>query len=50
MDALSMRALAERAGVSATTLYNLFGTKDEVVRTLALDILGAIDAEFLDIV
>jgi AcrR family transcriptional regulator len=50
MDALSMRALAERAGVSATTLYNLFGTKDEVVRMLALDILGAIDAEFVDVV
>jgi AcrR family transcriptional regulator len=50
MDALSMRTLADRAGVSATTLYNLFGTKDEVVRVLATDILGALDAAFVDLV
>jgi AcrR family transcriptional regulator len=43
LDALSMRTLAERAGVSATTLYNLFGTKDGIIRALATDILGVID-------
>ena len=50
MDALSMRTLAARAGVSATTLYNLFGEKDEVVRVLAQDILRDIDAAFVDVV
>jgi AcrR family transcriptional regulator len=50
MDSLSMRTLADRAGVSATTLYNLFGTKDEVIRVLAADILGDIDAAFVDVV
>ena len=49
MSALSMRTLADRAGVSATTLYNLFGTKDEVVRVLAGEILGDIDAAFMEI-
>jgi AcrR family transcriptional regulator len=50
MEALSMRTLAARAGVSATTLYNLFGEKDEVVRVLAHDILRDIDAAFVDVV
>jgi AcrR family transcriptional regulator len=46
LGALSMRALADRAGVSATTLYNLFGTKDAVVQALAEDVLGTLDAAF----
>ena len=50
MDALSMRTLAARAGVSSTTLYNLFGEKDEVVRVLAHEILRDIDAAFVDVV
>lgn len=50
LDNLSMRALADAAGVSATTLYNLFGTKDGIVRALATDILGVIDAGFDHIV
>lgn len=50
MEALSMRSLAARAGVSSTTLYNLFGEKDEVVRVLAQDILRDIDAAFVDVV
>lgn len=50
LDALSMRALADRAGVSATTLYNLFGTKDGIVHALATDILREVDAGFDHIV
>jgi AcrR family transcriptional regulator len=44
VDALSMRALAEAAGVSVTTLYNLFGTKEAIVRALAVDVLETFDA------
>ncbi|CAB4886096.1 unannotated protein [freshwater metagenome] len=36
LDALSMRALAQRVGVSVTTLYNLFDTREAIVRA-ALD-------------
>jgi AcrR family transcriptional regulator len=44
VEALSMRALADEAGVSVTTLYNLFGTKEGIVRALAADVLEAFDA------
>ncbi len=33
-EALSMRTLAARAGLSVTTLYNLFGTKDDILVAL----------------
>jgi AcrR family transcriptional regulator len=50
LDALSMRTLADEAGVSATTLYNLFGTKEGVVHAVATDILGEIDSAFEHVV
>jgi AcrR family transcriptional regulator len=39
----SMRRLAEAAGVSVTTVYNLVGGRDEVVEALALDVLARLD-------
>ena len=33
-EELNMRALAKRAGLSVTTLYNLFGSKDEIILAL----------------
>jgi AcrR family transcriptional regulator len=38
-DGLSMRELAERANVSPTTLYNLFGGKDALVLAALRDLL-----------
>lgn len=34
-DSLTTRALAQVAGVSAPTLYNLIGSKDDIIRALA---------------
>ena len=36
-DALSMRKLAKQAGLSVTTLYNLFGARDEILQALVVD-------------
>jgi AcrR family transcriptional regulator len=38
-----MRRLAEEAGVSVTTVYNLVGGRDEVLGALALDVLDRFD-------
>lgn len=43
-DDLSMRALAERAGVSVTTLYNLYGSKDQIRFALVSALIDGIDA------
>ena len=48
VDALSMRALARAAGVSVRTLYNLFGTKEAILRALAVDVLETLDARIVD--
>ena len=40
-----MRALAEQAELSSRTLYNLFGTKAEVLAALTSEALDALDAE-----
>lgn len=42
-ETFSMRNLAEEAGISVTTLYNLFGTRGEIIRALSLDLLEAFD-------
>ena len=44
-DGLSMRELAERANVSPTTLYNLFGGKDALVLAALRDLLAQIAEE-----
>lgn len=53
-DALSTRALAKSAGVTQPTLYNLIGSKDEIVRALLIEtaeriegIIHAIDVDDL---
>ena len=42
-DDLSMRALARRADVSVTTLYNLYGSKDQIRRALVHGLIDGID-------
>lgn len=37
MAALSMRKLAKRAELSVTTLYNLFGAREDILQALVLD-------------
>ena len=37
LGALSMRKLAEEASLSVNTLYNLWGTREEIMRALTLD-------------
>jgi AcrR family transcriptional regulator len=49
VETLSMRTLAEAAGVSVTTLYNLFGTKEAIVRALAVDVLETFDGWVRDV-
>src|SRR5262245_54016023 len=44
LDELSMRRLAEAAGVSVRTIYNVFGDKDGVVTALVLESFEAMDA------
>ncbi len=39
-----MRKLAEEASLSVNTLYNLWGTREEILRALTLDAKGRIDA------
>jgi len=43
MAALSMRGLAREAGLSVTTLYNLFGSRDDILYALVHDITDRID-------
>jgi AcrR family transcriptional regulator len=43
MPALSMRKLAQEAGVSVTTLYNLFGVRDDILTALVHDAIDRID-------
>jgi len=43
LEALSMRKLAKHAGLSVTTLYNLFGVRDEIVQALVLDAIDQMD-------
>ena len=45
VDGLSMRKVARAAAVSVTTLYNLFGSKEELRRALCGDLLDGIDRE-----
>ena len=45
VDALSMRMVARDAGLSVTTLYNLFGSKEEIRAALCGDLLDGIDRE-----
>lgn len=42
-DALSTRALAKAASVSQPTLYNLIGSKEEIVRALLLETTARIE-------
>ena len=43
IPALSMRKLAQEAGVSVTTLYNLFGVRDDILSALVHDAIDRID-------
>ena len=43
MSALSMRKLAQAAGVSVTTLYNLFGARNDILTALVHDAIDRID-------
>ena len=42
VDALSIKAIAERADYSPAALYRYFGSKDEIVAALALRSVGAL--------
>jgi len=44
LGALSMRKLAEEASLSVNTLYNLWGTREEILRALTLDAKSRIEA------
>ncbi len=44
IGALSMRKLAEEAQLSVNTLYNLWGTREEILRALTLDAQDRIEA------
>ena len=44
LDELSMRRLADEAGVSVRTIYNVFGDKDGVITALVLQSFAAMDA------
>ncbi|MCP4004377.1 MAG: TetR/AcrR family transcriptional regulator [bacterium] len=44
LGALSMRKLAEEASLSVNTLYNLWGTREEILRALTLDARDRIEA------
>ena len=43
MAALSMRKLATEAGLSVTTLYNLYGVRDEILHALIDDAVDRIE-------
>ena len=42
-DAITMQALADAAGVSTKTLYNLYGTRDELLLAAVADLLGNLE-------
>ena len=42
-DAITMQALARASGVSTKTLYNLYGTKDELLLAAVADLLGNLE-------
>ena len=42
-DAITMQALAQASGVSTKTLYNLYGTKDELLLAAVADLLGNLE-------
>ena len=44
IGALSMRKLAEEASLSVNTLYNLWGTREEILRALTLDARDRMEA------
>ena len=44
LGALSMRKLADEASLSVNTLYNLWGTREEILRALTLDARERINA------
>jgi AcrR family transcriptional regulator len=46
VDAITMRGLGERAGVSVQSAYNLFGNKELLVTALVEEELTRLDAEF----
>ena len=43
MASLSMRKLAKEAGLAVTTLYNLFGVRDEILQALVMDAIDQMD-------
>lgn len=43
MTALSMRKLAAEAGLSVTTLYNLFGVREDILQSLVEDSIDLMD-------
>lgn len=43
VSGLSMRKLAQRAGLSVTTLYNLFGSREDILVALVHDAIDRID-------
>lgn len=43
MATLTMRALAKEAGLSVTTLYNLFGAREDIVRALVEEAIDHMD-------
>ena len=44
LGALSMRKLADEASLSVNTLYNLWGTREEILRALTLDARDRMEA------
>lgn len=44
-DAITMQALAEAADVSTKTLYNRYGTKDELLLAAVADLLGNLEQQ-----
>lgn len=45
VEALTMRGLGDRAGVSVQTLYNVLGNRSEVITALVADELSRLDEE-----
>lgn len=43
MAALTMRKLAREAGLSVTTLYNLFGVREDILQALVMDAIDQMD-------
>ena len=47
-EGLSMRKLARQAGLSVTTLYNLLGSREEILQALIQDSVGRLEAPATD--